>query len=134
MTIFYCINEILDALEGAENKAGLKALIPVRLEPPECNGHREDAFMLSSFPRLLDLREQGAPGQLAQIMEQVPLYAINLELILDEALSERHLNPHVETALGRAFGSQPLPNTLKAHNAGQDMSGGLRHPMIGKVA
>ncbi len=134
MAIYYCINDVIDALEAADDKAGFKTLIPVKLEPLDCHGHREDAFMLSSTPKLLDLRENNAADQLAQLLQQVPLYNINLELILDEALAERHRNPQIEKALGAAFGDQPLPNTLKPQQGGPEaMGGGLRHPMLGHM-
>ncbi|MCB9989950.1 MAG: hypothetical protein H6867_01055 [Rhodospirillales bacterium] len=132
MTIYYCINETLDMLDAMGDRTGLKTMIPVSTTPPECGGHKEDAFALSSSPKLLDLRKNEAPDLLARVLEDVPLYNINLELILDEALAERHKNTQVETAMGRAFGSQPMPNALKQSHAGHDdISGGLLHPMLG---
>lgn len=135
MTLYFCISEVLDELDKAgAGESRLDALIPVVLEPPDCGGHREDAFTLSSFPRMLDLREPGSEQLLAELLDNVPLYNINMELILDEALSERHDNAYIETALNRAFDNQPLPNTLKPYNLStNNLSGGLSHPMLGHL-
>jgi len=132
MTLYYCINDVLDSLEKMEESEDrFHSLIPVADEPPECDGHEEDAFTLSSSPKLLDLLDPENAYQLAQLVEEVPLYGINLELLLDQALFERHKNVRVESALNQAFGNQPLPNTLRAGDRhDEDLSGGLRHPML----
>lgn len=132
MTLYYCINDVLDSLQKInDSEKRFLSLIPVASSPPECDGHQEDAFTLSSSPKLLDLREPENAYQLAQLIEEVPLYGINLELALDEALFERHKNVRIENALNQAFGNQPLPNTLRAGDRNEeDVSGGLRHPML----
>lgn len=135
MVLYYCINDVLDTLGKMEqSEKRFVSLIPVAATPPECGGYEEDAFTLSSSPKLLDLREAEGAYQLAQLVEDVPLYGINLELILDEALFERHKNVRVGHALNQAFGNQPLPNTLRAGDrSDEDLSGGLRHPMLGHL-
>ncbi len=135
MTLYYCINEVLDILDKMDGDDNFfQALIPVTTSPPECAGHPEDAFTLHSAPKLLDLREAESMGLLADLIESVPLYNINMELILDQALSERYQNTVVENALNQAFAGQPLPNTLKySGQSEEDLSGGLRHPMLGHL-
>ncbi len=137
MALYFCINDVLDLLDKMNgNEDRLQALIPVSVDVPECGGFSEDAFILSSTPKMLDLREPQCAVQLAQLLEDVPLYHINLELILDQALAERHNNVRIEYALNQAFGREPLPNTLSAQKSGSlsdDIAGGLQHPMLGHL-
>ncbi len=132
MVLYYCINDVLDSLEKMEvSEKRFLSLIPVSPLPIECGGYQDDSFILASTPKLLDLREADSAYQLAQLMEEVPLYGINIELVLDEALYERHKNVRIANALNQAFAGQPLPNTLRGGDRSEeDLSGGLRHPML----
>lgn len=134
MSLYYSINDVLDNLEkSGEDEPHLQALIPVSVSPPEKFPHSEDLFILASTPKLLDLREGESAYQLARLLEEVPLYNINMELIMDQALTERHRNNRIASALQTAFGNQPLPNTLTSDNEMDDLSGGLKHPMLGHI-
>ena len=132
MSLYYCINDVLDQtdrLKGTENR--FQTLIDVSPDIPECGGHSEDAFTLASSPKMLDLTQNESAYQLALLLEDVPLYNINMELVLDQALTERHRNSMLDRALQQAFGKQPLPNTLQAdQNADDGFSGDLQHPML----
>lgn len=136
MTVYFCFDDLLDAVLDEEGKARpLDTLIPVSTEPPDCGGHREDAIVLASQPRLLDLNDPRGVYQLASLLEDVPLYQINLELLLDDALSQRHLNRLIEKAMTKAFEGQPLPNTLSKEDMPrrETLDGSLAHPMIGHL-
>ena len=104
MTVYFCFDDLLDAVLDEEGKARpLETLIPVRTEPPDCGGHREDAIALASQPRLLTLNDPSGAYQLASLLEDVPLYHINLELLLHDALSQRRLIRLIEKAMAKAF-------------------------------
>jgi hypothetical protein len=102
---------------------------------PDCGGYPGDAFILTGdSPRLLRLRETGAITGLIKLLDEVPLYQVNVELALDEALANRHGNAVLRRALEKAFGGDVLPNTLHGEDRkhGELASGGgLRHPMLG---
>lgn len=136
MTLYYCMKEVIDCMETLEDgdDRRFQVMVPVSTEPVKCGGHEEDAFILASSPKLLDLRMEESVYLLAQLIDDVPLYGINLELILDQALSERHDNAKVENALNQAFGGQPLPNTVRIEKHEEDdVGGGLRHPVLGHL-
>ncbi len=135
MSIYFCLDDLLDVvIEGDSGVFALEKFIPVTMSIPSCNGHREDALLLSSQPKLLDLNEQKGIYQLALLLEEVPLYQINLELLLDSALIQRHFNKLVDQALLDAFEGNPLPNTLGKENTSSDaLEGSLSHPMLGHL-
>lgn len=140
MGIFFCLDDLLETLafgDHAPTDTGLrfKAFVPVRNYPPECEGFFADALTLSSQPKVLDLNDHNGIYQLASLVEEVPLYQINLELLLDEALTERHHNNLIAKALYEAFEGQPLPNTIQPDKskAGDALEGTLRHPMLGHL-
>jgi len=132
MTLYYNINDVLDRME--ESGKALQTLVSVATDPQECRGPREDVFVLASTPKLLNLTDPNDALGFADLLEKVPLFAINMELILDEALTERHKNSVVEQALVAAFDGQDLPNTLRTGDGGDSvLAGGLRHPMLGHM-
>ncbi len=141
MTVFFCLDDLLETLlqNPAEN-ADLDLFIPVSTTPASCKDHREDALTLSSTPKLLDLNDQKGAYQLASLIDEVPLYQINLELLVDAILTERHTNQMVAQAVAVAFGGTPIPNTLEqtaedttTDTLPNDLIGSLRHPMIGHL-
>ncbi|HEY8190189.1 MAG TPA: hypothetical protein VIF12_05850, partial [Micavibrio sp.] len=135
MTVYFCLDDLLDAVsKGPTGASALDRFIPVAANIPSCEGHREDALLLSSQPRLLDLNEHKGIYQLASLIEEVPLYQINLELLLDSALMQRHFNKLIDQALHDAFEGQPLPQTLEKENAeAEALEGSLSHPMLGHL-
>lgn len=137
MSIFFCLDDLLETLtfgDAANDKAlRFKAFVPVRNHPPECGGHFTDALTLASQPKVLDLNNHDGIYKLATLVEEVPLYQINLELLLDEALTERHHNKMIYKALYGAFEGQPLPNTIQDQTKGDILEGTLRHPMLGHL-
>jgi hypothetical protein len=135
--LYYCINDVLDSLEkfDREKKERMNSLIKVSSNQPDCAGYPDDAFILSSSPNLLDIHSENEARKLADLLETIPLYHINMELIIDEALAERHHNAVIDYALNQAFVGQPIPSTLQAQKKkdNDDVSGNLRHPMIGHL-
>ncbi|HEY8191110.1 MAG TPA: hypothetical protein VIG74_01700 [Alphaproteobacteria bacterium] len=133
MTFYFCIGDLLTQLEkSGEDPAKSHALINVSSIPIACSGFREDAFVLASTPDLLDMDKSRAPQQLSALLDNIPLYRINMELALDRALAERHKNALVQAALEKAFGGKALPTTMHAAaDERETMAGGLRHPMLG---
>lgn len=125
---YYCIDPVL---KQAEKDPHAAILIPVAREPFACLGHVDDCFVLANPVHIMHLEEPKAITELAQLMHEVPLYHFNMELVLDEALAERHKNKAVHEALTEAFEGMPLPNTLSASGPlDEKMSGNLRHPVI----
>ncbi len=136
MSFYYRISDVIERVTRAQDqKNPFASLVPVAAAPPENFAHPEDIFTLASNPKILDLRGGESAYQLAQMLDEVPLYSINLELIMDVALTERHANKRVMAAVTNAFGRQPLPNTLKPESTNEDhaVTGGLRHPMLGHI-
>lgn len=141
MTVYFCLDDLLETLlqNPAEN-ADLDLFIPVSTTPASCKDHREDALILSSTPKLLDLNDQKGAYQLASLIDEVPLYQINLELLVDAILTARHDNQMVAQAVATAFGGTPIPNTLEQTPEDNttdilpnDLIGSLRHPMLGHL-
>lgn len=125
---YYCIDPILTQAEKDPQTA---VLIPVMREPVACTGHVDDCFVLANPVHIMHLEEPKAITELAQLMHEVPLYHFNMELVLDEALAERHKNKAVLDALNDAFEGAPLPNTLSGGGPlDEKLSGNLRHPVI----
>lgn len=136
MTVYFCLDHLLEAaLRGNDFSIQMNALVPVYIKVPDCRTHRQDTLVLSSQPKLLDLNEAKGVYQFASLLEEVPLYQINLELLLDKALGLRHDNNLVGKALEKAFDGQPMPNTLsREKDAVRDpLEGSLQHPMIGHL-
>lgn len=136
MPIHYCMSDIIDQLEKipAEGRARFQMMIPVSSATPDCGGYPDDAFTLSSTPKLLDINDEQSIYELGMLLDDAPLYHINMQLVLDEALAERHKNAMLEKALEKAFFPDPLPNTLTSGDRHADEpAGALRHPMLEHV-
>ena len=133
MAIHYSMSDILDVLEkiGTEGRARFEIMIPVSSSLPESGNFVDDAFTLSSTPKLLDINNDQSIYDLGMLLDDAPLYHINMQLVLDEALTERHNNAVLEKALEKGFSPEPLPNTLTSGDKHQDdPAGSLRHPML----
>ena len=133
MAIHYCMSDILDQLEKvqAEGRGRFQLMIPVSEAVPDCGGFPDDAFALSSTPKLLDINDEQSVYDLGMLLDDAPLYHINMQLVLDEALMERHKNAVLDKALEKAFAPEPLPNTLMSGDKHQDdPAGSLRPPML----
>lgn len=133
MPIHYCMSDILDQLEKipVEGRARFQLMIPVSETVPDCGGFPDDAFSLSSTPKLLDINDEQSVYDLGMLLDDAPLYHINMQLVLDEALMERHKNAVLDKALEKAFAPEPLPNTLTSGDRHvDDPAGSLRHPML----
>lgn len=125
---YYCIDPVLSQ---AEKGSDTSTLITVSRDPCACQGHVDDCFVLANPVHILRLDDAVAVEELAQLMKDVPLYHFNMELVLDEALAERHRNKAVLDALNDAFNGAPLPQTLSAADPGSEkFSGNLRHPVL----
>lgn len=141
MSVYFCLDDLLETLvQTPGENADLDLFVPVSTTPASCNDHREDALTLSSSPKLLDLNDSKSAYLLASLVDEVPLYQINLELLVDAILTERHNNQKIAQAIAVAFGGTPLPQTLEQaadDNAPDilpnDLIGSLRHPMIGHL-
>lgn len=133
MTFYFCICDLFTQIEkSGDDPAKSHALVKISAIPVSCNGFREDSFVLSSSPDILDMDNPHAPQQLAALLENIPLYRLNMELTLDRALTERHKNTPVRAALEKSFGGKTLPTTMNAAaDESELMTGGLRHPMLG---
>ena len=133
MDIYFDITELLDVVENeADQSEALEKLIIVYKKQPPCNGHKEDAFILNSAPKLLDMTSEDSVSDLAELIDSTPLYQINMELLLDDALYERHNNNIINAALMQAFDGT-LPNTLEVDRSRKETSGSLHHPMLGHI-
>lgn len=136
MTVYFCMDHMLEAaLQGDDFSIQPNALVPVYVKAPDCKAPRQDTLILSSQPKLLNLNDPSGVYQFAALLEEVPLYHINLELLLDRALTVRHENNLVAKALERSFEGQTLPNTLaKEKGSSRDpLEGSLQHPMLGHL-
>lgn len=107
----------------------MHAMVPVSFEPPSCGGFKEDAFGLTSFPKILDLNDpENTKHQLALLLAEAPLYKNSLLLLLDDALTERHFNKRLMKAITAVYGKQEIPETLNSGDS--DYQGQLRHPAL----
>lgn len=131
MTVYYSIGAVLDRVETAKIKDCLGILIDVGTTPSSREHNSEDLFQLSNHPRLINFRDIDAARKMAELLQNVPLYAINLELALDKALSARN-DPRIETALRKAFDPQPLPSSLHETKPGTEGQT-LRHPILAEL-
>lgn len=134
MALYFCFSDMADRLEKAVNGRDYGGiLVPVSLAACACNGFSEDAFLLSSRPDLINLDDESGLPRLSALIDNVPLYRINLELALDRALTERHRNAQIAKALESAFAGNSLPSTFAAGNKDnlEETTGNLNHPMLG---
>lgn len=130
MTVFFTIGDIIDQMDKSKSKdkSGWDQLIPVDDSIPACGGYPEDAFILSSKPRILDLDTDDSTHDLAVLLEKVPLYRLNMELALDDALTEQPRNAVLDKALKTAFAEREPPELPGAEE------GNLRHPALGDMS
>jgi hypothetical protein len=136
MSVYFCLDDLIEAvLEDPDQPIRMNVFVPVRTTMPECNDQRDDASVLSSQPNILDLIELRGLHQLAGLLDEIPLYQINMELLLDTILTARHHNNLVAKALEQAFEGQALPNTLKKGDGTlrDSLDGSLMHPMLGHL-
>lgn len=136
MSVYFCLDDLIETVLGdPDQPIRMDVFVPVSTIIPVCNGHRDDAIVLSSQPKMLDLNEARGAHQLAGLLDEVPLYQINMELLLDRILTARHHNNLVAKALEQAFEGQTLPNTLKKGDGTMRdaLDGSLMHPMIGHL-
>ena len=136
MTFYFCIGDVLNRIERANSAGGgITVLGRISSTPLSCNGHKEDAFILSSTPDTIKLDGDDGLQKLTRLLEDVPLYKINMELALDHALTERHTNATVRTALEKSFSGRALPTTLtpSQQETGDENAGNLHHPMLGHI-
>lgn len=133
MAVYTCVDQLIAAM--TRDGSGLDAMVPVQTSNPGCDGHDGDSLILSSQPKLMDINDLRGAHQLASLLDEVPLYQINMELLLDRILIERHNNAVITAALEAAFEGQPLPNTLRkdAVISADTLDGTLMHPMIGHL-
>ena len=137
MTIYFCIHEVLDQIDPVKNPStSNEKLIQVSTQKMHCNGHSEDTFTLTSSPKILDLESDDAPYQVASLIEDVPLYHVNLVLLLDAILAERHINGLIKNAITEAFRGEALPETRDDPVPVQqnDIPNGLQHPELDSMS
>ena len=104
MSVYFCLDDLLEILPGRESGRPLSDIfVPVTADIPPCCRYKEDALRLAGNPKLLDLNEHKGIYQFTPLIDDVPLYQINLELLLDRALTERHSAEAVVRALREAF-------------------------------
>jgi hypothetical protein len=137
MTTYFFVGDVFDQITKHGGDSDLTAILaPVSKTIPEKRVPPEDVFTLAGNPNLLDTNDVYAAEKLAHLVENVPLYHLNLEMTLDDALTERHKNRLVREALEHAFGGGALPNTLTVTTEESDPSrpaASLRHPVLGHL-
>jgi len=126
MALFFCIDDLLKNLEDRNDERGM--VTDVFSDPPSCNGHPEDVFVLVSIPRMLDFGAGDASAHLSDIAARSSLYRINIEMSLDRALMECRGNKSVYQALVTAFQGKELPAMDKA--ALGKSEGAIHHPVV----
>lgn len=133
MAFYFCIHDVLTRLEKENSRNHrMHTMVPVFYEAPSCDGFREDAFSLSSFPKVLNLDDgDKAIHQLALLLSEAPLYKKNLLLLLDDALAERHYNQKLQAAFQKVFRKDPFPEPAEsAESADGADTPNLRHPSL----
>jgi len=135
MTMYFCITDIFDTLEKiSDAEARLDQLVEVSVIPPECGGFAADVFVVPEDLKVLDFTSASAAYSLAELLEDVPLYHVNIELALDRALTERKEKKTLEGALVKAFRSDQLPMPMPGNDSGPGaLAAALHHPMIGHM-
>ncbi|MDB5490456.1 MAG: hypothetical protein JWO78_305 [Micavibrio sp.] len=136
MSVFFCLDDVFEILAARDKEDfSLDYFVPVHTRKIQCNGFRDDCLTLLSQPQMMDLNDPKAFYQMASLIEEIPLYHINLELVVDDILTQRHHNLMVGKAIQDAFGTQALPATTHgdAGKMGENIDGRLRHPMIGHL-
>lgn len=79
--------------------------------------------------RILSLFDKSAQDGLVEILEDAPLYRVNMEELLDTALSKRASDVTLSAALKAAYAPNKLPNTPNNINTTQT-HGQLLHPVL----
>lgn len=135
-THYFCLSAALPP-EGTAPVT--KHFAPIRAEPGACNCGPEELFETGPGLRLLDLSQEGEGKDLAALLEAAPLYRINTEMLLDEALAARRSDAALAAALEAAYAPQTLPRTLPAPTLDApsripDAQGQLRHPLLSHMS
>lgn len=137
MTTYFFVGDVFEQITKHGGDGDLTAIVAsVSKTIPEKRVPPEDVFSLSGNPNLLDTGDAYAAEKLAHLIENVPLYQLNLEMALDDALTERHKNRVVREALEQAFDGGALPNTLTVTTEESDPArpaASLRHPVLGHM-
>lgn len=129
MTVYYSIGAVLDQIEAAKD---LNTLIRVNANAAKSGVNPEDVFHLTGHQKIFDVSHQDAAHSLTTLVNDVPLYGINLELALDRLLTAREGNPRIEEALRKAYGADPFPSSLHETRPSAT-SPTLRHPILGEM-
>ncbi len=120
---YYCIDDVLKQAEkdqAAGEQSG--ALVPVSRDPCACSGQIDDCFVLTNPVHMMHLDNGAAVDELAELLQHVPQYHLNMKLVLDEALVESVRSTAVREALQHAFAGGALP--------AMEPSSSLRHQAL----
>ncbi len=129
MTYYFCLSEALSQCGSAEENPDMEQVfIRVSQHFPAHASHEEDVFTLDNA-ELLDFGDEEGSFNLTALLTQNPLYRINAELLMDQALTDAKNNEAVEVAIKSAFSPHPLPETIE-NQQNQGLEGNLQHPAL----
>lgn len=132
MSVYFCLDDVFETLSLRDpDDNNIDDFVPVSTKAPECNGYKQDALILASRPQMLDLTDPDTSYQMATLLEDIPSYRKNLEALMDDALTQRHHNQLIATAISKAFHGQVTPIFTIASGDILDLpKGGLRHAAL----
>ena len=117
--LYFCMDDVLDAITRRRG-SGAHDLVRVYTDPISSYIHEEDIFRVGRSDKLLDFSGTEMSSSLSAFSAQVPLYHINIELALDQALVSAEKDTKLMGYLEKAFGSYDAIKSLKKIVAGQE--------------
>ena len=113
------MDDVLDAITRRRG-SGAHDLVRVYTDPISSYIHEEDIFRVARSDKLLDFSSAELSSHLSAFSAKVPLYHINVELALDQALVNAEKDAKLMGCLEKAFGSYDTIKSLKKIVAGQE--------------
>lgn len=125
------LSDIAERLAASDNPS----TIMMTLSRSEVND-RHKILYYTPDDKILHLHSNEAAIDLANVIDHITLYRLQLELLLDEALAQRHDDPELDRILQTALPDGPLPTTMpESHDTqGGSAAGTLRHPVLGHMS
>ena len=134
---YFCMDDVLETLERRTNASDkTPPLVRFYTDPISSYSHEEDSFVVDRDDNILDFSDVSKTDVLHGLTHDVPLYHINLELAIDNALSQAQNDQVLYAKLTKAFKSQEAIRSLKKIAVGgQDtlLEDSLNFPGIGYI-
>lgn len=132
--LYFCMNDVLDAL-SRRSDGDADPLVRIYMDPISSYVHEEDIFLIDRSEKLLIFADAANGTNLYSLTKDIPLYHINIELALDQALKDSEQDAKLASYLETAFGSRDTVKSLQKIVVGQELAiaDTLQYPGLGYI-